>query len=245
MKTFVQPGKVLTMTAPAAGVTSGTPYKDGEWFGVPTTTAAVGVEYELQVEGVFDMPKDTSVFTAGQPVYWDATNEQLTDLAGGTGAPVAVTTESAATGVALVEAKILPPVGSDAAGNYVANGKFRLAVDYTDISAIGAAALGSFFPDNSRIFHSFIDVTTTFTSATDAATISIGFLVDDVAGVRAATAISTGTSWDAGLQAGIQVGAVATASERLTAARQLNFVTAVEVLTAGAMVIYGDYYVSQ
>jgi hypothetical protein len=73
-------------------------------------------------------------------------------------------------------------------------------------------------PDNSRIIDGFYEVTTTFTSATDAATISLGIPTDDVAGLLAAAAISTGTTFDAAApKALIQVGTVAAISEKTTA----------------------------
>lgn len=94
-------------------------------------------------------------------------------------------------------------------------------------------------PDNSRVWDGFYEVVTTFTSATDAATISIGIPTDDVAGILAAAAISTGTTWDAGApKAIIQVGTVAAISEKTTAARNVNMTVAVEVLTAGKVYVY-------
>ena len=86
--------------------------------------------------------------------------------------------------------------------------------------------------------------TITFTSATDAATISLGIASDDVAGLLAAVAISTGTPFDAGMQDGIQTAVAATASEKTTAAtRTIDAVVAVESLTAGVLVVILEYVV--
>jgi len=116
-------------------------------------------------------------------------------------------------------------------------------VNYTDIAALSSATLGPVFPKYSRVTHAYYEVLTTFTSATDAATIGMGFATDDVNGVLASIAISDGTNpFDAGCKACIQDGAVANFSNRLTADRQLQFTRGgAEVLTAGKLVVYLDY----
>ncbi len=94
-------------------------------------------------------------------------------------------------------------------------------------------------PDNSRVWDGYYEVITTFTSATDAATISLGLPTDDVAGIFAATAISTGTTWDAAApKAIIQVGTIAAIGEKTTAARAVQATVAIEALTAGKVYIY-------
>lgn len=92
-------------------------------------------------------------------------------------------------------------------------------------------------PDNTRIWDGYYEVQTTFTSAADSATISLDIATDDVAGLKAATAISTGTTWDkvgTGTPVAIiPVGTIATQSEKTTAARNLTYTVAVQDLTAG------------
>ena len=101
-------------------------------------------------------------------------------------------------------------------------------------------------PINAVIIRSWYDVTATFTSGTDAATISIGLPVDDVAGIVAATAISAGGNvWDNGYHEGIQTGTAATASNKTTAARRVQVAVAVENLTAGEFVLFLEYVVSK
>ncbi len=97
-----------------------------------------------------------------------------------------------------------------------------------------------YLPDNTRVWDGYYEVVTTFTSATDASTVSLGYAVDDVAGIFAATAISTGTTWDAGApKAIIQVGTIAAISEKTTAARTIDAtVAAAETLTAGKFYLY-------
>ena len=57
--------------------------------------------------------------------------------------------------------------------------------------AISSTAIGPTLPDNATVTRSYYEVLTTFTSATDAAAISISIPTDDAAGIVAATAIST------------------------------------------------------
>lgn len=70
---YDQKGEILTVAAPTGGVTSGTPVAIGDLVGVPVSTAAVGVDFAWQVEGVHTVPKSGSsgpVFAVGDPVYW-------------------------------------------------------------------------------------------------------------------------------------------------------------------------------
>lgn len=94
-------------------------------------------------------------------------------------------------------------------------------------------------PDNSRIIDGFYEVTTTFVSATDAGTIALSIATDDVAGLKAAVAISTGTTYDAAApKAIIQDGTMTNISEKTTADRAVQAVVAVEALTAGVMYVW-------
>lgn len=111
---------------------------------------------------------------------------------------------------------------------------------------IGAHGLGVFLPDNAIIKRSWYSVETTFTSATDAATIALGTPTDgSAAGIKAAVAISNvANAWDAGLVEGIQVGTAATFHARLTAQRELTATVAVEALTAGKLILFVEYVVA-
>jgi hypothetical protein len=94
-------------------------------------------------------------------------------------------------------------------------------------------------PDNAVIERIYCDVITTFTSATDAATIALS--LQGANDVKSAIAISDGSNpWDVGLEDTIQVGTVATML-KLTAARKLVATVAVEALTAGKMYCYVNY----
>ena len=57
MRNYIQPGEVITATAPAGGIISGAPMMYGSLFGVAAVTAAAGVQVEIATMGVFDLPK--------------------------------------------------------------------------------------------------------------------------------------------------------------------------------------------
>jgi len=109
----------------------------------------------------------------------------------------------------------------------------------------GTYDLNISLPKNAIIIRSWYDVTETFKSSTDAATISIGITTDDTAGIVAAIAISDGTNpWDNGPHDGIQDGAASNASEKTTATRIVQVTVAVENLAEGEFVLFLEYVVS-
>ncbi len=79
MKNYIQPGKTVTLTAPSGGVVAGNPYKIGQLFGVAQNTAAQGEDFEMDLEGVFEIVKKTAD-TPGQGalLYWDPSPGELT-----------------------------------------------------------------------------------------------------------------------------------------------------------------------
>lgn len=78
---YVQPGKVLPLTAPAA-VTSGLTYKVGSLIVVAMCSADSGAEFQGATEGVFTLVKATgSAWTEGELLYWDASASKWTDVA--------------------------------------------------------------------------------------------------------------------------------------------------------------------
>jgi len=80
MNNFIQPGKVVTLTAPEGGVTKGLGYKIGSLFVVATATVAAGLPFEGQVEGVFDLVKNSGeTWTEGELVYWDDSTKECTE----------------------------------------------------------------------------------------------------------------------------------------------------------------------
>lgn len=91
MRNFIQPGKVLTMTAPSGGVTSGSFVKIGAVFGVAATTAAESEEFEMAVGEVYDLPKVAAqAWSVGDVIYADGTGIMTTVETGNTKVGVAV-----------------------------------------------------------------------------------------------------------------------------------------------------------
>jgi predicted RecA/RadA family phage recombinase len=76
---FIQPGHVLTLTAPTGGVVSGTPYKIGQLIVIAEGTAAEGLPFEGATTGVWTMPKATgAAWTEGELLYWDDSAKKVT-----------------------------------------------------------------------------------------------------------------------------------------------------------------------
>ena len=73
MKNFRQPGNVLSVAAAAAAVAAGQVGIVGAHIGVAATSAAIGESYELNLDGVYELPKATgAAWTQGQALMWDA-----------------------------------------------------------------------------------------------------------------------------------------------------------------------------
>jgi len=84
MKNFNQPGNIVSLTAPVGGVVSGTAYLIGALFGVALHSADAGESFEMSIEGVFTLPKEsTAAFTEGEIVFWDDTAKELDESAAG------------------------------------------------------------------------------------------------------------------------------------------------------------------
>ena len=72
MKNFVQPGDVITLTAPA-DVKSGGVVVVGGFVGIAATDALQNAEVETALVGVFELPKSAGAIAAGQKCFWDGT----------------------------------------------------------------------------------------------------------------------------------------------------------------------------
>lgn len=82
MKTYIQAGESLTLTAPAGGVTSGTGVQIGALFVVPEVTAAVGDKFAGLTRGVVSHAKvSAQAWTEGQRLYWNTGLSQVTSVA--------------------------------------------------------------------------------------------------------------------------------------------------------------------
>jgi predicted RecA/RadA family phage recombinase len=90
MKTFVQPGESIELTAPGGGVTSGVGVQIGELLVIATVTlSAADVtagrdRFNGLVEGVITHAKAPSqAWAEGARVYWDEANKRFTTSAAG------------------------------------------------------------------------------------------------------------------------------------------------------------------
>lgn len=126
-------------------------------------------------------------------------------------------------------------------------------------TTIAAHTLGEYIPSGAVITGAYVDVVTTFTSATDAATIAIK--VQSAGDAVAAIAISDASNvWDSGIHgtlfnapnlgadaahdSALEVIALDAATKiKTTAVREITATVAVEVLTAGKAYIYVEYMI--
>lgn len=84
MKNFVQPGNVLTLTAPGGGVVAGTVYKIGSLIVAACISAAAGDPFTAQVTGVISYTKPGSqAWAEGAKIYWDNSAHNFTTTSSG------------------------------------------------------------------------------------------------------------------------------------------------------------------
>lgn len=78
MKTYVQKGDTLALTAPY-DVAAGAGFKVGNIIAVATSAALSGATVEGLTEGVLDVNKTSAqAWTVGALVYWDDTAKEFT-----------------------------------------------------------------------------------------------------------------------------------------------------------------------
>lgn len=238
MNNYKGSGDKVNLTAGVA-LTGGTPAAIGDsgLVIVPESSVSSGAEVAALTCGVFKMPKINAAIAStihgaaesisvGDRLFWDATNSKVTKKAIG---PFLGRAQAAATsGSAYVD--VLMGEGSDFQAPIVVTAVLDQALN----SATGTHALpGGKIPTGYVPLNWTYEVLTTFTSATDAATIALGIETQDTDGLKAAVAISNGANpWDAGVFVG-----VAAAGNRTTAERSIVAVIASEALTAGKLVL--------
>lgn len=82
-RNFIQPGRNLTIPAPAT-VLSGGVVIAGDIRGVALTDAVAGTPVDVCVVGCWELPKvAANAFTLGAKVYWNATDGLSTTTASG------------------------------------------------------------------------------------------------------------------------------------------------------------------
>lgn len=103
MRNFIQPGKVLTMVAPAGGAVSGKFYKIGAIFGVAATSADEGDNFELATGEVYELPKTSAeAWATGDVIYATAAGIMTTTSTSNTKVGVAVAVAANPSGSGLV-----------------------------------------------------------------------------------------------------------------------------------------------
>ena len=128
----------------------------------------------------------------------------------------------------------------------------------TSNKTIAAHGLGVYLPDNAIITRAWVDVITTFTSSNDTATIALK--AEGANDLVSAIAINDGTNvWDEGQHGAITnnfaldgsaltqvaMGAARAATLiKTTAERELTATVATQALTAGKLVLYVEYVLS-
>ncbi|MGL4478798.1 MAG: capsid cement protein [Aeromonas veronii] len=114
MKNFNQLGCTISMVA-AAAVAAGEGVVSGTLLAVATEDAAIGESFNADLEGVFELPKDTSTeFTQGQMLVWDASAGEFIEAATEDGdlENCAFAWKAAAEADATVQARLCPGFGS-------------------------------------------------------------------------------------------------------------------------------------
>lgn len=105
MKNYIQPGDVLTLTAPYA-VASGAPFLVGSIVAIAATEAAISGSVEGVTSGVFEVPKVTgTAFAVGDKIYWDDTAKNCTKTVGSNKA-AGVATEAAISDATTAKVKL-------------------------------------------------------------------------------------------------------------------------------------------
>lgn len=79
-KNFIQPGKVVTLAAPAT-LTSGQGALVGSIFGVALADIANGANGDFALTGVWSLAKASGAWTQGAKLYWDNTAKNVTTTA--------------------------------------------------------------------------------------------------------------------------------------------------------------------
>jgi predicted RecA/RadA family phage recombinase len=111
MKNYLEPGNVLTFTAPGGGVTSGVAVLIGALVVIPATTAAAGEEFKGALEGVYENQAKTdgagTAWTVGAPLYFDSATNEFTYVQSATARRAGVAVAAAADGAVTGTVKLL------------------------------------------------------------------------------------------------------------------------------------------
>ncbi len=104
---YIARGRSIPMVAPTGGVVSGGGYLIGATFGVAAASADSGGPFELEVEGVWRLPKVAgTAFAVCDALFWDGAQLVSTDTGGLT--RVGIAAEAAGIDDATAAARLNP-----------------------------------------------------------------------------------------------------------------------------------------
>lgn len=84
MKTYVQPGEVIELTAPSGGVLSGKAYLIGSLVIIALVSVDQTEKFSAMVTGVVTHAKvSAQAWTEGAKIYWDNSAKLFTTTSGG------------------------------------------------------------------------------------------------------------------------------------------------------------------
>ena len=232
MTNFIKSGDNLTLAAPY-DVLSGGGFKVGNVFGVAANDTLSGADVECEVEGVYDLAKDASVFAQGDLAYWDNSAKKVTSTVA-SNLLIGAVEVAAATGLTIVRVNLfgVPGFSGQATGLKVAHALYDYAVDG---GATCTPANSDTIPDNALVFGGVVNSTTAVT-ASGSATVAIG-----TAAGSASNSILTATGKASlGADAAVVPTCVATPF-KMTAAGKINLTVATGPLTAGVIEVWVLY----
>src|ERR1035437_8772318 len=232
MTNFIKSGDNLTLAAPY-NVLSGGGFKVGNVFGVAANDALQSADVECDVEGVYDLAKDSSTFSQGDLAYWDDSAKKVTSTVG-SNLLVGAVEVAAATGVAIVRVNLfgVPGFSGQVNGVKVAHALYDYAVDG---GATCTPTISDTIPDNAVVLGGVVNSTAAVT-ASGSATVAIG-----TAAGSAANSILTATGKASlGLDAVVVPTCQATPF-KMTAAGKINVTIATGPLTAGVIEVWALY----
>jgi predicted RecA/RadA family phage recombinase len=109
MRNHAQRGKYIPVIATVPMI-SGAGYLFGNLFGIAIGSCAVGDEVDLQLEGIFNLPKvSAQSWTVGAKIYWDDVGKVTTTVTAGN---------------ILIGVAVLPAANPSSTGRVRLNGTF-------------------------------------------------------------------------------------------------------------------------
>jgi predicted RecA/RadA family phage recombinase len=230
MINFVKSGDNLTVAAPY-DVLSGGGFKVGNVFGVAANDTLSGADVQCEVEGVYDLAKDASVFAQGDLAYWDDVAKKVTSTVA-SNLLIGAVEIAAATGVTTVRVNLfgVPGFSGQAHGIKVAHAIYDYSVDG---GASCTPANSDTIPDNAVVLGGVVNATAACL-ATGSATVAIG-----TAAGSAANSILTATAKPTLDQ--VIVPTCQATPFKMTAAGKIAITVASGPLTAGAIEVWVFY----